>query len=325
MEIIVEQITRGKKVVSYVKLNSDKIRIGRAYDNDIVLQEEHVNPYHAELDIYPEDNVIVLTDLDSVNGIKTEKGEPVKASMRVKSGDIFSLGKTYIRVLNADHEVAPAKEMSVLEDLAGRLNQWYFAAGAIVVFWFSLMLEAFFTRFDTVIWSKEAAQFSMASLILLFVPAVMAVSARFFKKEVRFFASCAFCFVILLLFQMSSALDEWLFFNWPESSMTMVAIEVIELVLTVSLLWGIFYLASNLTMKKITATSIFLVLGSWGLVFYSKQNDTISLYPNSYVVVLPNELLIAESQFINNQNATFDNLFKQASEEARALNKEGNE
>lgn len=325
MELIIERITRNQKVLSFHKVSGDKVTIGRAYDNDVVLQEEHVDPYHAEIDVYEEDGVLVMTDLQTVNGIKTQAQQKVEGNVRVNSGDVFSLGKTHIRILKSDHQVAPAKELSVLEDLAGQLNQWYFAVLSLVMFWSSLMAYSYVTRFDTIIWSKEAAKYSLFALALLVIPAIIALSARFAKKEVRFFASMAFCFSVFLLFQFSSALAEWLGFNWPNSSIASAMMAGVELALMITFFWGAFYLASNMTMQKITLVSIFLVAGISGLIFYSKQRNEIQLYPDTAVVVLPNSLLLAQPEPVSKQQQNNQSLFEQAAKEAKILNKETND
>lgn len=325
MAIIVEQITRNKKVLSYHKSHSDKIRLGRAYDNDVVLQEEHVSPYHAEIDFYREDDVIVLTDLASLNGVKTRHNGKVKQSIRVKSGDVFTLGKSHIRVLKADHQVVPTKELSVLEDIASRLNQWYFAALALLAFWSVMMTHNYLTRFDAVVWSKEAAKYSLFTLALVVFPMLVAVSARFFKKEVRFFASLVFSFGIFILFQFTTTTAQWLYFNWPESAFTYLFSETTELGLLIALFWGAFYLASNMTMKKITLASVGLVAVIWGLTFYSKQSTNIQVYPSSYAVVFPSQFLFATAEAVSEQKKVNHTLFNQASKEANNLNKETND
>lgn len=325
MELIIEQLSRNNKVTRYSKVSGDKISIGRAYNNDIVLQEEHVNPYHAEIDIYHQDGVIVLTDLNSTNGIKAENNGRINRTTRVTSGDVFTLGKAQIRILRADHQVAPAKELSVLDDITGQLNQWYFALLALVLFWSTLMANSFFTRYDTIIWSKEAAKSSLFALILVIVPIGVAISARFFKKEVRFFASLVFSFSVFILFQFSAVVTEWLSFNWPNSGFTSVVMGAVELLLLVSLFWGLFYLASNMSMKKITLVSVAFVASISGLLFYSKQQHDIELYPQNTVVVLPNRLLLVEAEPISQQQKLHKTLFEQASQEAKNLNKEASD
>ena len=323
MAIIVEQITRNKKVLSYHKSHNDKVRIGRAYDNDVVLQEEHVSPYHAEIDL--NEGALVLTDLNSLNGIKTRHNGKVSNSISVQSGDIFTLGKRHIRVLKASHQVAPAKQLSVLEDIASRLNQWYFAALALIAFWSVMMAYNYLTRFDAVVWSKEAAKYSLFTLALVVFPMLIAVSARFFKKEVRFFASLVLSFGIFTLFQFTTTMAQWLYFNWPESLFSYLFSEVTELGLLTALFWGAFYLASNMTMKKITLASFGLVAVIWGLTFYSKQSTNIQVYPSSYAVVFPSQFLLAQAEPVPQQNKVNQALFSQASKEADNLNKETND
>lgn len=325
MELIIEQLGRNNKVVRYSKVSGDKIRIGRAYDNDIVLQDDHVSPYHAEIDVYHDDDVIVLTDIESTNGIRTKNNGRIENSTRVTSGDAFILGKARVRILKANHPVAPAKELSVLDDITSNVNQWYFAILTLVLFWSSLMADNYLIRYDSIIWSKEAAKFSLVTLMFVVIPAGVAISARFFKKEVRFFASIVFFFSIFILFQLTEGFAQWLDFNWPNSSVSATFIGILELVLLVGLFWGLFYLASNMSMKKITLVSVLFVAGISGLVFYSKQRLDIELYPQSTVIVLPKSLLLVQAESISKQDETNKSLFEIAAQEARNLNKEAND
>lgn len=325
MAVIIERVTRANKVLSFAKFNSDKIRLGRAYDNDVVLQDEHVDPYHAELELRPDSSMMLLTDLGSINGIKTGRGDKVKFKTAVQSGQSFTLGKSHIRILSSQHSVAPAKPMSALDDIAARLNQWYFAAIALVAFWATMMMHAWLSRFDFVIWSKEAAKYALFSLALVLVPTLIALSARFFKKEVRFFAALVFSFSIFVLLQLSTFLTNWLFFNWPEANLTIFANEAVEVGLLVMLFWGAFYLASNMSMKTISAVSVCLVTAIWGLSFYSKQGNEIKLYPSTFVVVMPTQVLLAKANSVPSNGEVTSALFDRAKLEAKRLNKENND
>ena len=325
MEIIIEQITRNKKILSYRKLSGDKIKIGRAYDNDIVLQEEHVSPYHAELDIYNDDEVMVLSDNNSTNGIKDKDDKAIESSVRVSSGDVFSIGKTYIRILRADHPVAEAKEMSYLEDIASHFNKWYFAAMAIALFAGVMAFATFVTAFEEVIWSKLMAKNAMVALTLVLVPAVISVFSRFFKKEVRFFAAIVFCFAVFIFSRIFDGVSSWLYFNWPNSVIFDWFVGTVEFAMITLLVWGAIYLASNMPMKRITSVSLILVLTGWGLLSLSKQNDQVIAFPTYVAAVLPDQLNWAQAMSANEHVEQQQSLFESASKEAKRRNKEAND
>ena len=187
------------------------------------------------------------------------------------------------------------------------------------------MADNYLTRYDSIIWSKEAAKFSLVTLMFVVIPAGVAISARFFKKEVRFFASIVFFFSIFILFQLTEGFAQWLDFNWPNSSVSATFIGILEIVLLVGLFWGLFYLASNMSMKKITLVSVLFVAGISGLVFYSKQRLDIELYPQSAAIVLPKNLLLVQAGSIAQQEQSNKSLFEMAAQEARNLNKEAND
>ena len=80
------------------------IRLGRGYDNDLILDDAHAGAEHAVLDAY-DDGHLMLRDLGSRNGT-VHAGK--RHSSVIMSGDtVVRLGQTTLRVRGADHPVAP--------------------------------------------------------------------------------------------------------------------------------------------------------------------------------------------------------------------------
>ncbi len=65
-------------------------RIGRNHDNDIVLNNDRVSRYHAE--IIREGDAIKILDLQSRNGVWLN-GQRIKATVELKSGDTLRIGR----------------------------------------------------------------------------------------------------------------------------------------------------------------------------------------------------------------------------------------
>ena len=66
MEIIIEEITRGHKLIARHKFLQDNINIGRGYDNDIIMADPHICAQHLGLNFNGEH--WVLNDEDTING-----------------------------------------------------------------------------------------------------------------------------------------------------------------------------------------------------------------------------------------------------------------
>lgn len=65
-------------------------RIGRNHDNDIILNNDRVSRYHAE--IIREDDVITVVDIQSRNGVWLN-GQRIKTSVELKPGDKLRIGR----------------------------------------------------------------------------------------------------------------------------------------------------------------------------------------------------------------------------------------
>ena len=71
-------------------MNFKTIRVGRAIDNDIVLDHPSVSRNHLEL-FYDADGNVFLTDLNSANGTFVN-GQRIKNSVQLKPNDIVKAG-----------------------------------------------------------------------------------------------------------------------------------------------------------------------------------------------------------------------------------------
>jgi len=78
-------IVDGKRVVT---IDKSIINIGRKSDNHIVVENEHVSRYHAQIRM--NQGQYVLQDLDSTVGTSVN-GEPMKEVI-LRPGDVISLG-----------------------------------------------------------------------------------------------------------------------------------------------------------------------------------------------------------------------------------------
>ncbi|HEY7063291.1 MAG TPA: DUF3662 and FHA domain-containing protein [Chloroflexota bacterium] len=79
------------------ELHAPVLRIGRALDNDLVLDHESVSRHHAEL--RGDRDLVTIVDLDSTNGTRVN-GESVQAAV-LSAGDTLHVGAVPLRYLAA--------------------------------------------------------------------------------------------------------------------------------------------------------------------------------------------------------------------------------
>ena len=107
--ILIEVLDRRGRVRERLRLSRLPAFVGRAYTNDVVLEDRFVSPRHCAIR-ETESGEILLEDLESLNGVKVLNPSS-DGSLTLRSGDRFRVGETILRLVDADHPVAPAEAL----------------------------------------------------------------------------------------------------------------------------------------------------------------------------------------------------------------------
>lgn len=107
--IVVEVLDRRGRVRERVRLERLPAFVGRAYTNDVVLEDRFVSPQHCAIQV-TESGELSVEDLGSLNGVKVLSETP-SGSFTLRSGDRFRVGETVLRLVEANHPVAPAEPL----------------------------------------------------------------------------------------------------------------------------------------------------------------------------------------------------------------------
>lgn len=102
MPIFIELLTRNGTVLQRQRFLQTPVRIGRAYDNDLILDDPHVAPHHAVLEDHQ--GQAVLRSAETRNGIVLNNR--AEESVLMHGHTEVRLGHTRLRVRRADHPVA---------------------------------------------------------------------------------------------------------------------------------------------------------------------------------------------------------------------------
>ena len=124
--IFVEILNHDGSVHSRHSFTQLPIHLGRAYGNDIILDDPHIAPEHAIIERNQLDE-LVLTDLGSLNGIS--RNHQREAFFVVQGGHIYQLGRTRLRIRTRDYRVAPEQ----LDDTDHRWEGWRPAATGLLL------------------------------------------------------------------------------------------------------------------------------------------------------------------------------------------------
>jgi hypothetical protein len=107
--IWVEVLSRHRAVVSRHRCGGRGIRIGRAYTNDVILDDPYVAPEHAHI-VRDDGGRLIVEDLGTANGLFAGHGRQRLDRLPLDEDRVFRIGNTFLRVRSADHAVAPERQ-----------------------------------------------------------------------------------------------------------------------------------------------------------------------------------------------------------------------
>ena len=126
--IWVEILSRHRGTLSRHRCEGRVTRIGRAYSNDVVVDDPYVAPEHVHI-VRDETGQLVVEDLGSANGLMADHSRARQPRIVLRDDTVFRIGNTHLRVRTIDHAVAP-------ERVFASKHQWWPAllgAGAAVL------------------------------------------------------------------------------------------------------------------------------------------------------------------------------------------------
>ncbi|MFA9217186.1 MAG: FHA domain-containing protein, partial [Sphingomonadaceae bacterium] len=100
----VELLGANGEVLQRQRYQQLPIRIGRAYDNDLILDDAHSGAHHASVSLN-ERGELLMTDLGSQNG-SIYRGHRI-SHLVLGGNTVVRLGHTRLRIRAADFPVAP--------------------------------------------------------------------------------------------------------------------------------------------------------------------------------------------------------------------------
>lgn len=107
--IWVEVLSRHRAVVSRHRCAGRGIRIGRAYTNDVILDDPYVAPEHAHI-VRDEAGRLIVEDLGTANGLFAAHGRQRLERLALDDDSIFRVGHSHLRVRKTDHAVVPERQ-----------------------------------------------------------------------------------------------------------------------------------------------------------------------------------------------------------------------
>lgn len=249
MAKIIVELTRYRGHKEQYVFASQRLTIGRGYDNDIIIPDPYVSASHAVLS-RGEGNTWQIEDAGSENGIFIGQGAKRCPKADIASGDEIVIGKTTLRVFYPSHPVEPAKRLippdKIFRKTGRQANGW-------------ILLSLTFFSYALLTYLESPKKVYAAQLLLSGIAAVVAIVissgiwafiGHLIKSKSRFINQISvfsmFSLSLLFINELVSILGYLL-----SSSFVVMAISAVIIPFFISiLLMSNLYIATNISFLK---------------------------------------------------------------------------
>lgn len=292
----VEILDRHGDVAMRYPVQEWPLRLGRAYDSDIVLDDPYIAPHHLEI-FQVENGSYQLRRLNSLNGVMINNLLSKEADAIVSASDVLRLGQTQVRIRPLDFAVSAEKPLT---------NIVWSRSWMGMIFGFVIMLSAHLLS----LWleySRDDSFKLLVSPLLSDIPLLLlwagfwALIGRVLSGSGNFIAHTVLASVVVaVVFVVAGILAGYLDFAFNTRLVNDVILNIIQTVMIGWLFYRHIGLVSRASRRKIGITITVLMAGLVG-IFYgiSKWNSDEDLSRMSYSQVIgPPALMLVQGKSI---------------------------
>ncbi|MGK0298019.1 MAG: hypothetical protein ACI9XC_001637 [Gammaproteobacteria bacterium] len=313
MELIFKIQTQPGRAEDIRKLEGERITIGRAFDNDLIVSDTEVSPHHAMI-ATDENGHLILNDLNSLNGIYSDHNQKIDSKAALNSGSQFRIGKTVIRLFSPDHPVPDALDNSEVSTLPQILDNPFAFVIAIILVSLIHAMDQWLNMFAEFKWQEiintELVVLGGALLTGIF----WSVIGRVFKHEANLKKQITVILVFILAQFLLTSLFELILFNTLNYYFSLAIMLIFEFCLIAALLWCNLLLAVNQSsIQRIrTAVSVSMILIALSLYSEFNFDSEVSNNPEYVKLLSPPALqltnAISEDDYLTSIMVVFDKL-----------------
>ena len=271
--------TRVTRLQNFAQSRDCVLAIGRAFDNDIILDDPYVDPHHGQL-LVSSTGGWTYQDLGSENGSKL--GKQSVTNTAVQSTDVLVLGKTQLQLFNASHVVAPTLS---LHNLRQRLLNFNSLAATTTVLSVSVVLLAL-----NMYLNYTGEEIRIGRLVGIFVgafvvPFVIAAAWSLLSKVLRgrshFRSVVNVTFIALMALELVSYPFVALAYNLPAIDSNYLS-ALIDTGIFAAYLYATLLICTRLSIRisQVIGTLVPIALFSFYLIIGISDADEHTNYPN---------------------------------------------
>ena len=211
MELAIEVMELGNHRSYVSRFTGNEIKIGRGWNNDLVVRDPLVDPDHLRIYL-GEEGQVWLQDLESRNGTRVG-GKRMSTDIQVEFGVPLRIGHSTIVIHRADEAVAQAEPRPQFEPLIERMQQPVIASIALVLALLSAYGSGLFAPDLSITGDDRWSRAFAFALGLIVWAAVWGVFSRLLRHEVAFWGHLTLASVTCTAVLLSYVGVSWLSFN----------------------------------------------------------------------------------------------------------------
>ncbi len=317
MEIIIEEISRGEKLLSRHKFTGETIKVGRAYFNDIILTDPHICAEH--LIIEHNGDHWLINDCDSINGSFLADGKKNANQHIINSGDIICLGKSQIRIVFPQHPVEKTVPFSPFEGMLDFMRNPFVLAFSILLFAAVIGFMFYLNQPSEVNFTQFIVRAVGISLMFALWPFLIALISHLNKHEARVLTQLGVSFAFFNLMWLSDIFEEIVEFNLSSNWPIAWLIALLPIVFAFCLIWLNCYIGFHMSARRrmIIALSITTFLFGGSYVLQLSKQPKFTTRPDYNATIMSPSFRFSSNTTVNEFIADSSKLFKKAEKAAQ--------
>lgn len=311
-KLVIEIVHPIPLLREYKTFEGPLVRIGRGFDNDLILGDPHVSPDHLVVH-ETEEGGWLAESIERENRMYVRKYDRVMGKVLVHSGDEITIGRTRLRFFSPTHPVGPTKLLVPTHGLLKKMGRPVNAASLTVVCFLVFMGYVYLTSFDDLSLLKLFSGAVGFLFLALVWAGIWAFVGRLIKHKTQFAAqfslSVLFLAFLLPLMNVSEYLGYFLNSVLLEAVSGMGLLGVVFSVFLV----GNLGVATNVSFKGrvVVASMISGVLIAISVLLYFAFKDEFNPLPMYYATLKPPFVKVLEDQSVDQFLLKTETIFDQ--------------
>ncbi len=265
--MFIEVLDRIGEVKARLRIEGEVFSVGRAYDNDLILDDPYVAPYHLRISRHA-DGSLQAADLGTKNGLYALDPSRRVDCVRLGGETRVRIGHTQLRFRDAEYKVAEEMEARPAGSVLRTAGVFYLTLLATAML---LALDAYMSSFD----DSKPIQIIAAVVTVLLITFVWAGTWAFVGKlttrKANIYAHATAALLAIMSLTLVHELSGYIEFSFSAGIAQLAAFTAIALIVA-ALIYRHLRLVSRVSIRRAAGSAaavVCVVLGSGWLVQYS--------------------------------------------------------